>query len=117
MIIVIAADCTPELRDPDDFRRFHIESAVPRARLPELRRALAGAIAFENGGEDGGKEAWVLVDWLRAQGSAQAATPERPDAAADRWRADLDAMIAKARPHGWVRETPEPAIKAHINWP
>lgn len=102
MIIRISADLVPALDDAANFRRFHVELAVPPAALPRLRSGLAGLADWTDA-----TEAWISIAALQA-------LPEAP--ADPAWREGLEAMIEKARPHGWVRATPVPAIKAHLVW-
>lgn len=83
-----------QLDEPDRFDAFALmlKDGATADDLPA---------AIEREGED---HAWVPADWVRElAGSEQA-----PD-----WPARFDAMIEKARPHGWIRDAPL-RIKAHI---
>lgn len=99
MIVTSSADGQLGLRDPQDFRRFHVEVAAPAASLEILRAALAGRVEFVDA-----ETAWV------ATGAVERLAADDPA-----WRQDFQAMIAKARPHGWIDDA-RGAIRAHVVW-
>jgi hypothetical protein len=102
LIIEISSGFAARMRDPEDFRRFHVELDVDKAALPELRVRLGD-----------------LADWVDAEVAwiAVAALRLLPGVTADpTWENDLATMIENARPHGWIREQPHPAIRAHLVW-
>ncbi len=100
MFIAITAG-QASLQDPANFRAFKIVSDGVKDDLAALRAALAGWASVD---EDG--HAWVSPAHLRAD----------PSVAADpAWQQGFDAMIDKARPHGWVHPQTG-AIRAHIEW-
>jgi hypothetical protein len=102
LIIEISSGLAPSLRDPEDFRRFHVELDVDRTALPELRARLGELADWVDA-----EVAWIAVSGLRLLPGVTA------DAA---WEDGLATMIEKARPHGWIREQPVPAIRAHLVW-
>lgn len=101
MIIVVPETGAVALANPENFRGFHIASALPASQAD----AIAGAMAAAGLRLDG-DHGWVPVDWLARQGGDFGPA----------WRADLDGMVAYARQKGWVDEGAN-AIRAHIEWP
>ena len=102
MIVFVSEQLTHKLIEPDNFRKFNIEIAAPKERLNELRKLLGDVVEFEDE-----SSAWVNADGLQALSSlGEDAT----------WRAEFARMIEKARPHGWIRDVPKLAIKAHVVW-
>jgi hypothetical protein len=100
MFIAVIAG-RPYLRDHGNFRAFKIVSDGAQDDLTALRSALAGLAEID---EDG--HGWV----------APAALRRDPAVTADmRWQSDFDAMIEKARPHGWIHPRTG-AIRAHVEW-
>jgi hypothetical protein len=89
------------LQDAGNFRAFKIVCDGAEGDLEGLRAALAGLADV-----DGDGHAWVAPAVLRADPAVAA------DAA---WQQGFDAMIEKARPHGWVHPD-SGAIRAHIEW-
>jgi hypothetical protein len=89
------------LEDRDNFRAFKLVIEGDPARLDEARRALAGTAELPDR-----DTAWI----------SQAALRARPEVAQNTaWQKSFDAMIEKARPHGWIDEQRH-AIKAHVEW-
>jgi hypothetical protein len=87
------------LEDPGNFRAFKL--VVEGAGLDDARKALAGVAELPD--QD---TAWISQAVLRAQ----------PEVAADAaWQESFNAMIEKARPHGWIDDQRQ-AIKAHVEW-
>jgi hypothetical protein len=102
LIIDVSSGYAASLRDPEDFRRFHVELDLDKAAVPELRARLGGLADWVDS-----EVAWISVAALRRLPGVTA------DAA---WENGLAAMTEKARPHGWIREAPVPAIRAHLVW-
>lgn len=101
MIIQIDRKSSINIKEPKDFKKFKVQIEDGAESFEIIRSAVSNIIAFDNR-----EEAWVLA----------AALYEWPQLRDDpEWRTGLDAMIAKARPHGWIREIPL-SIKAHIEW-
>ena len=101
MIISVHATNDVTLDDAQNFRAFKIVVAIPEASLEEARVALAGLATLPDR-----DTAWVSADALRQWRSV------KDDAD---WQKGFDAMIEKARPHGWIDEANK-AIKAHVEW-
>jgi len=89
------------LEDANNFRAFKVVVAPPDADLDTVRRALANIALLPDRGT-----AWVSERALRAW-------PELANDSA--WQEALTAMIAKARPHGWIDDANK-TIKAHVEW-
>jgi len=102
MIVFVGEQSAPQLMEPNDFGKFSVKIAAAKDRFEELRKLLLGAVEF-----DGESIAWVCADKLLEMSSVAS------DAA---WRGELARMIEKARPHGWIRDDPKIAIKAHVVW-
>jgi hypothetical protein len=98
---VLAANAV-KLEDADNFRSFKVVVAMPKAELEAVRRALSGIAVLPDR-----DTAWVSEQALRNWAGLA------DDAA---WQESLTAMIAKAKPHGWIDEASK-AIKAHVEWP
>ncbi|WP_162580476.1 hypothetical protein [Variovorax sp. PBS-H4] len=84
---------------PDDFKAFKV---VVHAALDVNDRVLkdfAGTARFEDD-----QACWVSQAGLRTL-AGPLATPQ--------WLADLDAMVSKARPHGWIDDSTGD-IRAHV---
>jgi hypothetical protein len=89
------------LEDHDNFRAFKLVVEGDPASLDETRRILTGTAELPDR-----DTAWI----------AQAALRSRPEVAQDAaWQKSFDAMIEKARPHGWIDDRRH-AIKAHVEW-
>jgi hypothetical protein len=102
VIIDISPNLSASLREPENFRGFHVELEVPKTALPELRAKLGDLAEWLDEGV-----AWISVAGLR----------KLPGLTVDpAWENGLATMIEKARPHGWIREEPVPAIRAHLVW-
>jgi hypothetical protein len=102
LIIEISSGFAASLREPENFRGFHVELNVPKSALPELRSNLSDLAEWPDEAI-----AWISVAALR----------KLPGVTADPgWENGLATMIEKARPHGWIREQPVPAIRAHLVW-
>lgn len=102
MIVFVSEQLTHQLIEPNNFRKFSIEIALPKERLHELRNRLRDLVEFEDN-----SSAWVSADALQAMSASEEGTS---------WRAEFARMIEKARPHGWIRDVPKLAIKAHVVW-
>ena len=101
MFVKVAADGSVSLEEKDNFRAFKVVVECGPARLDQVRRALSGTAEVQDQGH-----AWIYQQALR----------KRPEVAGDAaWQSNLDSMIEKARPHGWVDDAKK-AIKAHIEW-
>lgn len=98
MIIQLDINGRLRLAAPDDFGRLHCEFVQSSAHLSEVRAWLAGAVELESA-----DIAWIQLSWLRLQ----APKPE--------WMQDLDRMIARASPFGWVSPDGQ-RVKAHVVW-
>lgn len=101
MFIELGTDGAIALREAENFRAFKLVVHGGRTRLEEVRTALSGLAELAD--ED---DAWVSATALRG----------RPEVVQDAaWQSGFDAMVEKARPHGWVH--PETgAVRAHIEW-
>jgi hypothetical protein len=101
MIILIDRQFQVHVKEPKDFKNFKVQVDSDAASFDALRSAVAHVVTF-----DDAQTAWVsasvLCEWPQLHDD-----PE--------WRSSLQAMIAKARPHGWIKETPL-SIRAHIEW-
>ncbi len=101
MYVKLSADRRITLEDRDNFRAFKLVVEGDPDQLAETRTALAGTAELED----------AVVAWI-----AQGALRQRPEVADDAaWLASFDAMIEKARPHGWIDDA-RAAIKAHVEW-
>jgi hypothetical protein len=96
MIVSIGKKNGPQLLDPDNFRAFRVDIPADSS-VPELKLKTFPNVVFE-----GENIAWVAEAWLRTQNADEA------------WRRSLADMIEKVRPHGWVRDTPILAVRAHV---
>ncbi|MFL6353900.1 MAG: hypothetical protein ACJ8F3_15960 [Xanthobacteraceae bacterium] len=88
------------LEDADNFRAFKVVVTWPEADIDTVRAALAKIARVPD--QD---TAWVSEQALRHW-------PGRADNSD--WQAGITAMIAKAKPHGWIDESNN--IRAHIEW-
>lgn len=102
MIVFIDRDLNVGLEEERDFARFHLEVAGSSGDVSRIQDRLAGLVSFvdEN-------EAWISAAGVRAMG---------PEGRNDEWNDSFERMIDAVRPHGWIRDEPEPAIKAHVVW-
>jgi hypothetical protein len=101
MIVKVTADRRVELEDRDNFRAFKLVVEGDRDDIDAVRSTLAGTAELVDA-----DTAWV----------SQAALRARPEVANDAtWQQSFDAMIEKARPHGWIDDA-RAAIKAHVEW-
>jgi len=87
--------------DEQNFRAFKVVVRIPEATLEEARVALAGVATLPDR-----DTAWVSADALRQWRGV------KDDA---EWQKGFDAMIEKAKPHGWIDEANN-TIKAHVEW-
>jgi hypothetical protein len=89
------------LDDEQNFRVFKVVILIPDATLEEARVALSGVATLPDR-----ETAWVsaeaLRQWRGVKDNAE-------------WQQNFDAMIEKAKPHGWIDEANN-AIKAHVEW-
>jgi hypothetical protein len=101
MFVKLSVDGSVSLEDRDNFRAFKLVIEGGPQRLDQARRALTNTAELEDSGH-----AWIYEQALR----------QRPEVAQDpAWQQSLNAMIEKAKPHGWIDEQRK-AIKAHIEW-
>ena len=89
------------LEDRDNFREFKIVVERGDEDWDMLRDALRGLARI-----DDSLHGWVSPSALRASASIV------DDAA---WQDGFDAMIEKARPHGWI-DPQSGEIRAHVVW-
>jgi hypothetical protein len=101
MIISVHATNDVTLDEAQNFRAFKVVINIPDATLEEARVALAGTATMPDR-----DTAWVSVEALRQWRGV------KDDA---EWQKNLDTMIEKAKPHGWIDEANN-AIKAHVEW-
>jgi hypothetical protein len=101
MIIHVDASCAVQVKDSKDFKRFKVQVDAAATSFDKVRVGTAPAVTFESR-----EVAWVSAKALFDLPSLR----DDPE-----WKAELEAMIAKARPHGWIKEEPL-SIKAHIEW-
>lgn len=101
MIISVHATNDVTLDDAQNFRAFKVAVLIPDASLEEAQHALAGIATLPDR-----DTAWVSMDALRQWRGV------KDDAD---WQKNFDAMIEKAKPHGWIDEANK-AIKAHVEW-
>ena len=85
MFISVDRDGSLALREPDDFKRLHIEAADDMP-LDTVRGALASIATFEE------NNFWVDVAALQALGRAGDAT----------WEQKFAAMVASVQKFGWL---------------
>jgi hypothetical protein len=100
MFISVRAAGQVTFEDCDDFRTFKVVVRLPPEPLDEVRAALANIALLPDR-----DTAWVLQDALRRW----------PGIGDPAWQEKFAAMIAKARPHGWIDDT-NGTIKAHVEW-
>jgi hypothetical protein len=86
---------------PGDFKSFKVVVEGGAVRRGDVLSAFQGIAEFVDD-----RTAWVSQEALR-QWRSQRGDPQ--------WQKGLDAMIAKARPYGWIHEA-SGAIKAHVEW-
>jgi hypothetical protein len=101
MFLKFSAIGTLDFEDRHNFRAFKLVVEGDRARLDDVRRALAGKAELPDA-----DNAWIFEDTLRRWPGV-----EHDDA----WQQSFSAMIEKTRPHGWI-DAQRRAIKAHIEW-
>jgi len=101
MIISVHATNDVTLDDAANFRAFKVAVKIPEATLEEARVALSGIATLPDR-----NTAWVSAEALRKWRGVK----DDPE-----WQKGFDAMIEKAKPHGWIDETSN-AIKAHVEW-
>lgn len=101
MIIRIDSSRVVRVDEPGSFKAFKVAVAAPRSAFDSIAAANPGVVRF-----DDAATAWVSIAALRTWHGLQ-------DQAF--WQEGLAAMIAKAKPHGWI--SPDDAsIKAHVVW-
>ena len=101
MIISVHATNDITLDDANDFRAFKVAIQIPDASLEEAQVALAGLATMTDR-----ETAWVSQEALRQWRVVKDDVE---------WQQNFDAMIEKAKPHGWIDEEKK-AIKAHVEW-
>lgn len=101
MIITVRGGSQVTLDDRANFRAFKVVVEPAQATLGDVQAALKGVATLTDR-----DTAWVSADALRRW-------PDVKDDAA--WQQGFDAMIEKARPHGWVDEHNR-TVKAHVEW-
>lgn len=97
MFISIDKDGKLALREPDDFKRLHIEMSDGEVTRDETDRALGSIATRDN------DDFWIEVAALRKLGRAG-------DAA---WESSFDAMIASVRKFGWLSPDGR-RVRAHL---
>ena len=102
MIVFIDRILAVGLKEECNFSRFHLEVAGSSNDMARIQDRVAILVSFVD--ED---DAWISVAGVRAMG---------PGGRNDEWNDSFERMIDAVRPHGWVRDEPEPAIKAHVVW-
>ena len=102
VIVFIDRDLNVGLKEERDFSRFHLEIAGSSGDVARIGDRVASLVSFvdEN-------EAWISAAGVRTMG---------PGGCDDEWNSSFERMIDAVRPHGWIRDEPEPAIKAHVVW-
>lgn len=101
MFVKVTADRRVVLEDRDNFRAFKLVVEGRREDIEAVRGMLAGTAQLPDA-----DTAWISQDTLRRS----------PEVAQDSaWQQSFDAMIEKARPHGWIDDERK-AIKAHVEW-
>ncbi len=101
MIIHVDSQYGITIQDPKDFKKFKVIVAAPIQSLGNIKAAVSKVVTFDDA-KSGWVSAGALFDWPSLK--------DDPD-----WRGGLEAMIEKARPHGWIKDAPL-SIKAHIEW-
>src|SRR5262245_55018066 len=101
MFLKVSAAATVTLEDASNFRAFKVVVGQPNLGLDAVRGALLGIA--------------VLPDRDTAWVSEQALRSWREVASDTAWQEALTAMIAKARPYGWIDDANK-TIKAHVEW-
>jgi hypothetical protein len=101
MIISVRGGKQVTLDDHHNFRAFKVVVEQPQATLGDAQVALHGIAMLPDR-----DTAWVSADALRNW-------PTVKDDAD--WQQAFDAMIEKAKPHGWIDEA-HGTIKAHVEW-
>ena len=102
MIVFVDRNLTAVLKDERDFARFHLEIDGSSDDMAGIRDRVADLVRFVD--ED---NAWIAVAGVRSMG---------PGGGDEEWNSSFERMIDAVRPHGWIRDEPEPAIKAHVVW-
>ena len=97
-MIVALHGTEAELLDGDDFKRFSLRCTGQRGSLPRH-----GPLGIEL---ESDAVAWVPIG---------AVTALRGPQATEDWTRQLEAMVEKARPHGWIDDA-RGAIRAHVVW-
>lgn len=89
------------LAKPDDFKAFKVVVTGGKLRFVEVVQDFSGTARFDD----------ELLCWVSQAGLQTLAGP----AATPAWLAGMEAMVAKARPHGWIDEATGD-IRAHVEW-
>jgi len=97
MFISIDRDGKLALREPDDFKRLHVEASDNEVTRDEIDRALGSIATRDN------DDFWIEVAALKQLGRAG-------DAA---WESSFDAMIASVRKFGWTSPDGQ-RVRAHL---
>lgn len=95
------SDGTIRLEQAQDFKSFKLVATGPTEHAERVARDFLGVARF-----DGPASAWVSRAGLQSL-AGERATPT--------WLQSVQAMVDKARPHGWI----DPAtgdIRAHVEW-
>lgn len=100
MFVRVTAPGVVELVEPEDCRRFHVESTV--ASPPEVAAALGD---WADGASD--EHVWIRVDAVRRAAEG---------AVGPGWAKDFDAMLVFAGTKGWLNGDGD-AIAAHVQAP
>lgn len=101
MIFSVTASGAVSLLDTCNLRKFHVECGRPRP--PDGDAAVVTASGLRFADQD---TAWVEIACLKRMD---------PFAGSEERVRELEAMVQKAKPHGWVSENGE-EIRAHVIW-
>lgn len=88
------------LQEPDQFKAFKLVIDAAPGSWPEVAADFEGIATVDDA------SAWV------AQRAVRNMSGREDDAT---WRQAFDAMLDKARPHGWIDDATGD-IKAHVEW-
>ncbi|HWL45001.1 MAG TPA: hypothetical protein VNQ73_18805 [Ilumatobacter sp.] len=97
-MIVAVTGSAVELRDPDNFRQFHVAADPGTDIAVALAAAGAGLPADD-------ADVFVTVDWLRTEAARLGV--------GDDWSAGFAAMLDYAATNGWLNDD-HTAIRAHV---
>jgi hypothetical protein len=98
MFISVGKDAKFTLREPDDFKRFHIEAADREMALDDIKGALGSIASFD------GDNFWVGIEALKTL-SGRAGDPA--------WERSFDSMIMSVQKFGWLSPDGE-RVRCHL---